>query len=383
MLIRITNDRYSRREHRNPPWFLTLSILVLALVATSLQALRAQELTSITADNAAELETVFSLPTARVNALLFSADNETLFAILEGEVLPSAWSVTTDNLVEQSEFFAESAYLGTSGGRFLHQLRLSDNGQRLMALGSESMIWDVQTGELVGVITHHAHSGDLTDNGVAYTGDLNGLLAGWMTASGLVPDTRATALPDGFTFDPYALLGSAIVLGESIEQVEFISEVGQLFVLTASGRLYRYTPGLTEPIAVSAEIMPPPLLHAGTGDGLNLTHLAVDRASGRVAFTDSNDPPNLYLYDFQGGGMMATRALETPVSCLAYSPEDTILVMGDKSLPTSSLYVLDANTAETIARIATQERITSCIFNPTGSTILTGSDNGITMWDIE
>jgi len=303
----------------------------------------------------------------------------------------NAYLISTGNASEQTEavrFWNIQGQDVTSTENLLEDFprtasavnaRFSSDGQRFIAMVGMIGIWDVQNRELIGRFYQDGASmatfaGDNTS--VLVAGGYQ--VALWNIAADIPTPNETTPSTADLDFDPFGVLITALQTSEAVIDVAFDPISYQGFILTESGRLYRYSnPEMRGTITVIPQEpqpdAPQPIYSSGN-------RLALDTTNYRAAYAGSHN--DVIVYDYLNNQTLARFPLDVPVNCITYNSTGELLVIGDWAVE-SVLHIVSTATWETIAQINTGEILSRCAFSPDGTLIATGSSEGaLVLWGI-
>jgi WD40 repeat protein len=291
------------------------------------------------------------------------------------------WSIRDGSANPVGEAFPDLA----TGGYEPYPIQLSDDGQFLSVAtgGAGVLIWDALTTQLIGhVRMTYTASAVIYEKTLVLIGGSNGLVTLWsidnMPGDGNSSTSyRETGIlpPDYVYQSSLTSLLTAFRVEEEIVQVAHDRNTS--FILTRGGILYLYTWSGSETltqirhneIAISDE----PMQARGI-------QMVLDRDRQQVYYAASSH--FVIGYDYAHHYDTTQIKIDAGISCLALSPENDVLIIGDRS-EEGTLGIYNPETYELIAQIDTGHTLASCIFNQDGTLLALGDTEGqIALWGV-
>ena len=266
-------------------------------------------------------------------------------------------------------------------------VHFSQDGQYIVtSLGINStIVWNVSNGTQVAQIGQGAIDTVFADSSNIIIAREDGLIGIWNISLSPSSNTQGQeAVNMGVPTETLVtsqseILVTAFQIGEPVRGVAFSPNTRKVFVLGQSGNLNIFTWEVIngtlqtvkqEPQATPAKPLP----------GLTGPRIALKPSSSWVAYTAS--PQDIVIYDYLQETSVAHYNLDTPISCMMFSPNGEILIVADQA-EASSIHIFDADTGELLVMLPTQGTVTSCAFNTSGTLFATGNSDGeITIWGI-
>lgn len=204
-----------------------------------------------------------------------------------------------------------------------------------------------------------------------------GLLAIWRVTTSIPPQTLDD-VHDRLTTIAHLIV--ATQLDTPISDIAYDDIHQQIFVLGTNGNLYQYPlpPGyiLNDPEIVSQpakEVRPERIARAN-----HLITLAPEKQW--VAYAGSYR--NVLIQDYVENRLLYDYSIESPVICLASSPDQRILVIVENA-PEAEIIFIDMLTFQEVNRINTEAPVQDCAYSPDGTLFATANTSAeVSIWGI-
>lgn len=333
----------------------------------------------ITPDNVSEISLLsqYQSHTARIFGITFSPDGTYIITMGRNDLALDElvyFDVDAEQLASNGDFSRQISPSAMYATQFFN----NENNMMVTTHGAV-FVWNTQSNTPTTTIIQAfaTASESLRANRILVASGETGLLAIWS-----VP----TEIPSQTFDDEQDRLASiadlllATQLNTRISDIAYDDVHQQIFVLGAGGNLHQY-PLPAGYLLSDPEVIPQPTQEIRPGTIARANHLiALAPEAQWVAYAGSYS--NVVIHDYVEDRLLYDYSMESPVICLASSPNHRILVIVENA-PEAELIFIDTLTFQEVSRINTGAPVQDCAYSPDGALFATANPNGeVSVWGI-